>query len=80
MLNKRWAYAACGALFRKQPVGLKFAGGLEQETAAFLQDVAWETLTASTRTQGDGAELTIRRLRLLRFGVPGNVLGAPSAP
>ena len=33
-----------GALFRKSPVGLKYIAGLDQETATFLQTMAWETL------------------------------------
>ena len=33
-----------GALFRKSPVGLKYTGGLNQETAEFLQTIAWRTL------------------------------------
>ncbi len=35
-----------GALFKKSPVGLKYAAGLDQETAGFLQTTAWETLNA----------------------------------
>src|SRR5262249_44439608 len=34
------------ALFRKSPVGLKYTAGLDQETAAFLQATAWQTLQA----------------------------------
>ncbi len=33
-----------GALFKNSPVGLKYTAGLNQETAAFLQTMAWETL------------------------------------
>lgn len=32
------------ALYGKSPAGLKYAGGLDEKTAAFLQDVAWETV------------------------------------
>ena len=32
------------ALYGKSPVGLKYTGGLEEKTAAFLQQVAWETV------------------------------------
>ena len=35
-----------GALFRKSPAGLKYTAGLDQETAAFLQATAWQTLQA----------------------------------
>jgi uncharacterized protein DUF4886 len=33
-----------GALFQKSPVGLTYTAGLDQETAAFLQATAWQTL------------------------------------
>jgi len=40
-------YLAAGtiyaALFKKSPVGLKYTAGLDEETAKFLQTVAWET-------------------------------------
>ncbi len=32
------------AIFGKSPVGLKYTGGLDEKTAAFLQEVAWETV------------------------------------
>lgn len=32
------------ALYGKSPAGLKYNGGLDDKTAAFLQDVAWETV------------------------------------
>jgi len=32
------------ALYGKSPAGLKYTGGLDEKTAAFLQDVAWETV------------------------------------
>ncbi len=32
------------ALYGKSPAGLKYAGGLDAKTAAFLQEVAWETV------------------------------------
>jgi len=32
------------ALYGKSPVGLKYTGGLEEKTAAFLQQVAWDTV------------------------------------
>jgi hypothetical protein len=44
--------AACttlASLFGKSPVGLKFNAGLDAETAAFLQSVAWETVQAYGR-------------------------------
>jgi hypothetical protein len=41
-----------GALFRKSPVGLKYTAGLDQETAAFLQATAWETLQEYIPTLG----------------------------
>jgi hypothetical protein len=41
-----------GALFRKSPVGLKYAAGLDQQTAAFLQTIAWETLQEYIPTLG----------------------------
>ena len=31
-----------GALFKKSPVGLKYTAGLDEETAKFLQTVAWD--------------------------------------
>ena len=39
--------AACttyASLFRKSPVGLKYAAGLDEPTATFLQTVAWDTV------------------------------------
>lgn len=41
-----------GAVFRKSPVGLKYTAGLDQETAAFLQTTAWETLQEYIPTLG----------------------------
>ncbi len=38
------AATSYAALFGKSPVGSKWQGGLDQETAAFLQNVAWETV------------------------------------
>jgi hypothetical protein len=35
-----------GALFQKSPAGLAYTAGLDQETAAFLQATAWQTLQA----------------------------------
>lgn len=32
------------SLYRKSPAGLKYNAGLDAKTAAFLQDVAWETV------------------------------------
>ena len=32
------------ALYGKSPAGLKYYGGLDEKTAAFLQEVAWETV------------------------------------
>jgi len=32
------------ALYGKSPAGLKYAGGLDAKTAAFLQEVAWEAV------------------------------------
>jgi hypothetical protein len=31
-------------IFRKSPVGSPYTGGLDAETAAFLQSVAWDTV------------------------------------
>ena len=39
--------AACttyAALFGKSPVGLTYTAGLDADTAAFLQNVAWDTV------------------------------------
>jgi hypothetical protein len=41
-----------GALFRKSPSGLKYTAGLDQETAAFLQTTAWQTLLEYFPTLG----------------------------
>lgn len=32
------------ALFKKSPVGVKYAAGLDEDTARFLQGVAWDTV------------------------------------
>ena len=32
------------ALYGKSPAGLKYTGGLDEKTAAFLQEVAWDTV------------------------------------
>jgi len=32
------------AIYGKSPAGLKYTGGLDEKTAAFLQDIAWETV------------------------------------
>jgi hypothetical protein len=44
-----------GALFRNSPVGLKYTAGLDQETTAFLQSVAWQTLQDYLTPSGTAA-------------------------
>jgi len=39
------ACTAYASLFKKSPAGIAFNGGLDNDTAAFLQKVSWETVT-----------------------------------
>lgn len=41
-------------LFRKSPVGLSYTGGLNAQTAAFLQQTAWTTVSDSLETWNIG--------------------------
>jgi hypothetical protein len=50
--------AACTVLasvYKTNPTGLKYTAGLNAETAAFLQGVAWETAQAFHATEGRGS-------------------------
>jgi len=39
------ACATYASLFKKSPVGIAYTGGLDKDTAAFLQKVSWEAVT-----------------------------------
>ena len=51
MLNPRGCFSGgtaeviYAALYGKSPAGLKYNGGLDEKTAAFLQEVAWDTVS-----------------------------------